>query len=352
MSEPSQDTRLPRGALLLVVVGLLACVAAALLTTDKGSGEAADLEWVQRVPVAASEPAAVPGGGGTMELTDGAIRTTGTNVSGYSLFRVSSLLRIDAGAPVGSGRILCSVKAPGRTEIAQSSGSLRATYPRSSVGLYNQEVPEVVLLEFSSHGDELAVLELDGLPGRFTTEKGVKLEWPKYQVGTEHLEYFLPAGQAEAGPRTSLRDDLENDGGTRGQSRLHADHQRRQGDRPDRGRTEEGPPSDRRTARRRKPGKGRRRRTGEGRMRLSRTAARPAAPALSIPLPTLFSFGLAGALSIRPASSGAHIATASSTLRSGRSQAASASALGRIAGIRSWTGATTSFGVVVTIVAL
>jgi hypothetical protein len=195
VSEPSQDTRLPRGALILVAVGLLACLAAALLTTDKGSGEAADLEWVQRVPVAASEPAAVPGGGGTMELTHGAIRTTGTNVSGYSLFRVSSLLRIDAGAPVGSGRILCSVKAPGRTEIAQSSGSLRATYPRSSVGLYNQEVPEVVLLDFSSHGDELAVLELDGLPGRFTTEKGVKLEWPKYQVGTEHLEYFLPAGK-------------------------------------------------------------------------------------------------------------------------------------------------------------
>jgi len=53
---------------------------------------------------------------------------------------------------------------------------------------------------------------------------------------------------------------------------------------------------------------------------------------------------------MREAGSGAHIATASSTVRSGRSQAASASALGRIAGIRSWTGATTSFGVVVTIV--
>jgi hypothetical protein len=87
------------------------------------------------------------------------------------------------------------VKATGHSEIAQSSGGLRATYPRSSVGLYNQEVPEVILLNFSSHGSELAVLELNDLPGRFTTEKGVKLEWPKYQVGTEHLEYFLPAGK-------------------------------------------------------------------------------------------------------------------------------------------------------------
>jgi hypothetical protein len=195
VSEPSPDTRAPRGALIVVAVGLLACLAAALLTTGKGSGEAAHLEWVKRVSMPASKPAAVPGGGGTMELSEGAIRATGTNVSGYSLFRVSSLLRIEAGAPVGSGRIICSVKAAGRAEIAQSSGGLRATYPRSSVGLYNQEVPEVILLNFSSHGNELAVLELNDLPSRFTTEKGVKLEWPKYQVGTEHLEYFLPAGK-------------------------------------------------------------------------------------------------------------------------------------------------------------
>jgi hypothetical protein len=201
VTEPPQDTRPPRGALIVIAVGLLACVAAALLVTDKGSGEAAQLEWVQQVPMANSKPTPVPGGGGTMQLTDGAIRTTGTNVSGYWLFRVSSQMLISAGAPVGSGRILCSVKTTGGAEIAQTSGGLRATYPRSSVGLYNQEVPEVILLDFSSHSTELAVVELDGLPPRFTTEKGVKLEWPKYEVGTEHLEYFLPAGK----PKQELR---------------------------------------------------------------------------------------------------------------------------------------------------
>lgn len=186
--------RPPRGALIVVAVGLIACLAAALLSTDKASGEAATLEWVRKVPMADSEPAPLPGGG-TMRLTDGAIRTTGTNVSGYSLFRISTRIRIDAGAPVGSGRILCTVSGDGRAEISQSSGGLRATYPRSSTGLYNQEVPEVILLDFSSHSTELAVLELDGLPARFSTEKGVKLEWPKYQPGIEHLEYFLPAGK-------------------------------------------------------------------------------------------------------------------------------------------------------------
>jgi hypothetical protein len=188
---------MPRGVLAVVAIGLLACIAAALLTTGKGEGEAAHLEWVQAASIPSSKPVAVPGGKGAMELTGGGIRATGTNVSGYSLFRVASVLRIDAGAPVGSGRILCSVKAVGQgSEVAQTSGGLRATYPRSSEdGIYNQEVPETILVNFSSHGSELAVLEVGDLPERFTSERGVKVEWPEYTVGTEHLKYFLPAGK-------------------------------------------------------------------------------------------------------------------------------------------------------------
>jgi hypothetical protein len=195
VSEPTQDSRPPRGALVVIAVGLLACVAAALLATDKGSGEAANLEWVQTAPMADSKPVQVPGGSQSMQLIDGEISATGTNVSGYSLFRVASTLRIDAGAPVGDGRILCAVKGGRRSEVAQTAGGLRATYPRSSeAGIYSQEVPETILLDFSARGAELAVLEGNGIT-RFTTEKGVKLEWPEYEVGTEHLKYFIAGGK-------------------------------------------------------------------------------------------------------------------------------------------------------------
>lgn len=200
MSEAPQNGtngRIPRGILAIVGVGLLACVAAALLTTGPGEGEAAQLEWVQTAPVPDSKPVSVPGGEQQMQLTDGTIQATGTNVSGYSLFRVTSTLTVEKGAPIGGGRILCSVKAGAHgTEIAQTAGGLRATYPRSSEdGIYGQEVPETILVDFSSHGSELAVLEVADLPERFTTIKGVKLEWPTYQVGTEHLKYFLPDGK-------------------------------------------------------------------------------------------------------------------------------------------------------------
>jgi hypothetical protein len=202
------DNRIPRGAIVVVVVGLLATLAAALLTTGKGEGEAAHLEWVQQRAIPDSKPVAVPGSkDARIQLVDGKIQATGTNVAGYMLFRILTTLKIDAEAPVGEGRIICAVRAtaPG-TLIAQSSGGLRATYPRSSEsgtstegppekGIYTQENSETVTMQFASHGYELAVVEVADLLGRFTNIKGVKLRWPEYVEGTEHLEYFLPKGK-------------------------------------------------------------------------------------------------------------------------------------------------------------
>jgi hypothetical protein len=191
-SANPQDDRPPRGALIVVAIGLLACVVAALATVGKGEGESAHLEWVQLGTAPDSKTAPVPGGKGEMQLVDTHIRATGTNVSGYSLFTAGSTLKVSAGAPIGGARILCSVKAGKGTEIAQSAGGLRGTYPRSSEeGIYNQEVPETVLMDFSSHSSELATLEVLDRPQRFTSEQGVKLEWPEYEVGVEHLKYFI-----------------------------------------------------------------------------------------------------------------------------------------------------------------
>lgn len=195
MSDAPPDSRPPRGALIVIAVGLLACVAAALLATSPGEGTAANLEWVKRAPVPDSAPVEVPGGGGEMQLIDGEIKASGSNFSGYALFVVGSTLRIDAGSPVGDGRVLCSVNARGRSEIAQTSGGLRATFPRSSeAGIYSQDVPETLLIDFSARGGELIVLEAEALRS-FTTERGVKLEWPEFEEGTENLKYFIAGGK-------------------------------------------------------------------------------------------------------------------------------------------------------------
>jgi hypothetical protein len=194
------DDRIPRGAIAVVVVGVIACIAAALLTGGSKSGEAAHLEFVQQAKIPASKPVSVPGAkeGAQMELAQGQIEATGTNVAGYSLFRVLTTVDIDKGAPIGKGKLICSTHATrSGTLIAQSYGGLRALYPRSSEeGIYGQQVPETVSMKFASHGYEYAVVEVGGVAERFTTIEGVKLSWPEYEEGTEHLEYFLPEGAA------------------------------------------------------------------------------------------------------------------------------------------------------------
>ncbi len=188
-------SRPPRAALIIVAIGLVACLVAALATTGKGDGEAAHLEWVQLKKFPDSAAVKVPGGSQTMNLSENLIEATGTNVSGYSLFRVRSALVVQAGAPIAKSRAFCSVSAGNGAEISQTSGGLRATYPRSSeAGIFKQEVPTTILADFSSHGSELAVLEVDDLPKRFTNERGVKLDWPEFEEGKENLHYFLNGG--------------------------------------------------------------------------------------------------------------------------------------------------------------
>lgn len=198
----SADERIPRGAIAVVVVGVIATIAAALLSGGGGSGEAAHLEFVQKARIPDSKAVAIPGGKSHhMQLVNGKIEATGSNIAGYQLFRVLTTLKIDKGAPIGGGRLVCSTQGLGAgTLIAQSSGGLRMLYPRSSEnGIYGQPIPETVLAQFSSHSYELAVLEevFEDMPAHWTTVKGVKLEWGEYEEGTENLHYFLPEGKAK-----------------------------------------------------------------------------------------------------------------------------------------------------------
>jgi hypothetical protein len=185
----------PRGALIVVAIGLLATVAAALLSTDKSIG-VATLEWVEEAPMPSSKPVAIPGGG-RMQLAEADIRSTEPNISDYTLFRVSAVLTIDAGSAIGHGRLRCAVHVPSRTIVAQTSKS-RAAYPRSSEDLFEQDTPETSLVEFSSHSTDLASVEVSDVFGkRYTDEKGIVVEWAPYRVGQQVWKLGLPSGRPQ-----------------------------------------------------------------------------------------------------------------------------------------------------------
>ena len=196
MDLRSPENRPPRGALAVVGVGLLATVAAALLATSKPIGYVT-LDWESKSPMPDSAKVEVPGGG-TMQIVDAGLRASEPNVAGYQLFRVVGVLRIEEGSAVGQARVNCRTDVPRRTIPAKTPGS-RASYPRSSSGedLRKQDVPERVLVEFNSHGTDVASLELGDAFTQFVTIPGVVVSWPPYKQALQEWQWGLPDGRPE-----------------------------------------------------------------------------------------------------------------------------------------------------------
>jgi hypothetical protein len=188
-------TRPPRGALIVVAVGLIATVAAALLSTESVGGSSVKLEWASRAPIPDSPPAAIPGGG-SMQLEEAGIRATEDNVEGERVFRVAAVLRIEANSPVGQGRIRCRMRGLGGAELGRTYGS-RGAFPRSS-GEYNltkQGVPGSVGIKFPSRGAEYASLPLEDAFPFFTDVPGVLVSWGQYSARSQLWQWGLPEGR-------------------------------------------------------------------------------------------------------------------------------------------------------------
>ena len=261
-----------------------------------------------------SKSVAVPGGHGRLRLTEAGLRATGTNVSGYELFRSAAILRIDAGAPVGGGRILCSVTAPPEAPKSPRPRGLRASYPRSSPDLMDQQVPENAAGRLQLARDR-------------TRRARIRRRLRKLQHRARHQARMARLqGRAASSSNTSspwsavqpTRTPASPRSGGRPRSpppRSPARSTTSAGERPSKtaGALTKRSDADRRRAQQH--------RTAQAPIRQEEklsSSGRDEQLGPSIPLPTLFSFGLAGAL-CHPARrrSGPHIATASSTLEVG-----------------------------------
>jgi hypothetical protein len=189
-----KETRPPRGALVVIAIGLLASLAAAALATDEAGGSSVEIEWVGHAPLPDSAPAAIPGGG-SMRLEDGGLRVTEKNLEGERIFRVTSVLRIAAGSAVGQARVRCRMSGGG-AELGRTVNS-RGAFPRSS-GEYNltkQEVPESVGVRLPIQGAEFASLEMGDAFPTFTDLPGVVVSWLPHRTYSQEWQWGLPSGR-------------------------------------------------------------------------------------------------------------------------------------------------------------
>jgi len=196
MGDESQS-RLPRGALIVVAVGLLATVAAALLANPNASAGAVEIEWEQQARLADSKPAPLPGGGGAIQLVEGGLKASGRNASGYQLVRAADVLAVSKGAAVGGARVRCAIRVPSRHTLVGHSPNGRSAYPRPTEDeeLLKQPVPENVLTEFNAEGTDIALVEFGDAFPKFANERGVTASWITYRPGRQEWQWGLPSGR-------------------------------------------------------------------------------------------------------------------------------------------------------------
>ena len=221
------ETRPPRGAIAVVVVGVIATIAAALLATESAGGSSVQIEWEKGGTLPASRPAAIPGGG-SMRLGEGEIEASEENVNGEYLYRVSAVLGIDAGSAVGQARVRCRMRGGLGAELGRTVNS-RAAFPRSS-GEYNltkQDVPGSVGVRLPIQGAEYASLEFKDAFEAFTETPGVVVSWAPHRLKSQEWQWGLPKGRPAkplslgfaafwrtgGAPKAQISCRLENDGG-------------------------------------------------------------------------------------------------------------------------------------------
>ena len=180
----------------MVVVGLIATLAAAVLSTDEAGGTSVKLEWTALARVPDSRPAAIPGGGSSRR-EDAGLRATEENIEVERIFRATSVLSIEAGSAVGQARVNCRMRNVG-AELGRTVNS-RGAFPRSS-GEYNltkQEVPESVGIRLPIQGAEYASLEMADAFPTFTDLPGVVVSWMPYRIHSQEWQWGLPKGRPQ-----------------------------------------------------------------------------------------------------------------------------------------------------------
>jgi hypothetical protein len=187
-------TRPPRGALIVIAVGLLATAVAALASTDKSGGAWVEVEWSAKGALPDSRPAPIPGGG-SMRLEDAGLRVTESNINGERVFRLAAVLEIAARSAVGQARVGCVMRGGG-AELART-GDNRGAFPRSTSeeSLTKQEVPERVGLKFHISGGEYASLELGDAFDAYTNLRGVVGTWEEHATTSMGWQWGLPKGR-------------------------------------------------------------------------------------------------------------------------------------------------------------
>ncbi len=170
----------PRGAVVVVAVGLLVTVLAVALTRNPGqAGASIDYKTQTKFPQSKTVKF---GQGGNTQIVNGLISTTDANEAGDRLFTIETSLRVKAGPGAKITQVSCQLKLPQGILMGQSEGR-RAAFPRPLANTADDEIKEGVPVEFTNGSDAQAGVALRNVFLKYVIGGNPSVEWSNLAAG-------------------------------------------------------------------------------------------------------------------------------------------------------------------------
>jgi hypothetical protein len=192
-SQPQKDpNRIPRGALAVVAVGLIATLGVIALDFV-GGGTSAELDWTTQEAVDTPPKAKVGPGSVSMDRTT--LSAIGQNGGGSGLFRVAGAITVDSGGQKTPVRVRCDIETLDPDSSIARTPKRRAAWPRPSEKLQAQEVPDSAVVKFNAVGNDILGLPMRDVVRRYTNTLASSLvDWDGYDERVQNWVWNMEDG--------------------------------------------------------------------------------------------------------------------------------------------------------------
>jgi hypothetical protein len=190
--------RMPKGAIITVIVGLIATLGVIAVDLRGGSGSES-VGW-NTTEIVEVPPQGDLGRNGTFGLTRTTLSTLAPTESGDLLFRVAGSVAVDGGDQPGPVSVRCDVTTTADGSMIARTQKRRGAWPRPSVELQDQPVPEELVVQFKRRGAEVIGLPIRDSFRAFTDSAApTDVDWDGYEEQTQNWVWTMPQGTGEGG---------------------------------------------------------------------------------------------------------------------------------------------------------
>jgi hypothetical protein len=184
----------PRGAVVVVAVGLLVTVLAVALTSSPGQA-GATVAYKTQTKFPQSKTVKF-GQGGNTQIVDGLLSTTDANEAGDRLFTIETSLRVKAGSGAKITQVSCQLKLPQGTLMGQSEG-LRAAFPRPLANTADDAIKAGIPVDFTNGSESQAGITLRNVFFKYVIGGDPSVNWSDLAAGQHTWLWRYPTPVAK-----------------------------------------------------------------------------------------------------------------------------------------------------------